>query len=454
MTDVDVVVVGLGPGGEASANKLAGAGLDVVAVDKGLVGGECPYFGCIPSKMMIRAAHSLTESRRVDVLAGESATTAVWTPVADRIRDEATDDWDDTAAVQRLEDHRARVVRGPGRLTGERTVDVGGKTFTARRAVVVNTGTDPMVPPITGLAETPYWTNRDVVRITELPGSLVVIGGGAIGCELAQALTRFGVRVTLVEGLDRIVANEEPETSALVTSVFTGEGIRVMTGNQVDSAGYADGQFTLSVAGEVVTADKLLVAAGRRTNIRDLGLDTVGVDPEARSVDTDDRLHVVAKDRPTEWLYAVGDITGKGAFTHMSMYQSGIVVDSVLDQGGPPADYRAVPRVTFTDPEVGSVGMTEKQARDAGLDVTTGSVGLDDTTRGWIHKVGNEGFIKLVAADGQLVGATTIGPMGGEVVAMLTTAIHGRVPVSDLKSMIYAYPTFHGAVRQALDDLG
>jgi len=454
VTDVDVVVVGLGPGGEAAANKLAGAGLEVVAVDKGLVGGECPYFGCIPSKMMIRAAHSLAESRRVAALAGESTTTAAWTPVADRIRDEATDDWDDTAAVKRLEDHGARLVRGRGRLAGERTVDVDGETFTARRAVVINTGTDPMVPPIDGLSETPYWTNRDVVRITELPGSLVVIGGGAIGCELAQALTRFGVRVTLVEGLDRIVANEEPETSALVTSVFTGEGIRVMTGNQVDSAGYADGQFTLSVAGEVVTADKLLVAAGRRTNIRDLGLDTVGVDPEARSVDTDDRLHVVAKDRPTEWLYAVGDITGKGAFTHMSMYQSGIVVDSVLDQGGPPADYRAVPRVTFTDPEVGSVGMTEKQARDAGLDVTTGSVGLDDTTRGWIHKVGNEGFIKLVAADGQLVGATTIGPMGGEVVAMLTTAIHGRVPVSDLKSMIYAYPTFHGAVRQALDDLG
>jgi pyruvate/2-oxoglutarate dehydrogenase complex dihydrolipoamide dehydrogenase (E3) component len=454
MTDVDVVVVGLGPGGEAAANKLAGAGLDVVAVDKGLVGGECPYFGCIPSKMMIRAAHSLAESGRVAVLAGESTTTPAWTPVADRIRDEATDDWDDTAAVKRLEDHGARVVRGLGRLTGERTIEVDGETFTARRAVVVNTGTEPMVPPIEGLAETPYWTNRDVVRTTELPGSLVLIGGGAIGCELAQALTRFGVRVTVVEGLDKILANEEPETSALVASVFAREGIRVMTGNQVESVGYADGQFTVRVGDETLTADKLLVAAGRTLNILDLGLDTVGVDPKARSVETDDRLHVVAGDGPVDWLYAVGDITGKGAFTHMSMYQSGIVVDTILDRGGPAADYRAVPRVTFTDPEVGSVGMTEKQARDAGLDVGTGSVGLDDTTRGWIHKIGNEGFIKLVAADGALVGATSVGPMGGEVISMLTTAVHARVPVSDLKSMIYAYPTFHGAVRQALDDLG
>jgi pyruvate/2-oxoglutarate dehydrogenase complex dihydrolipoamide dehydrogenase (E3) component len=453
MTDVDVVVVGLGPGGEATANKLATAGLDVVAVDKGLVGGECPYFGCIPSKMMIRAAHSLAESRRVAALAGESTTTAAWTPVADRIRDEATDDWDDTAAVKRLEDNGARVARGRGRLTGERTVEVDGTTFTARRGVVINTGTDPMVPPIEGLADTPYWTNRDIVRMTELPASLVIIGGGAIGCEFAQALTRFGVRVTLVEGTDRIMLNEEPETSELVTSVFTREGIRVMTGNQVDSVANAVGQFTLSVGGEKLTADKVLVSAGRTPNIRDIGLDVVGVKPDARSIDTDKHMHVVA-DGTVEWLYAAGDITGKGAFTHMSMYQSGIVVDTILGHDGPAADYRAVPRVTFTDPEVGSVGMTEGQARDAGLDVSTGKVELGDSTRGWIHHVGNEGFVKLVAADGKLVGATSVGPTGGEVLSMLTAAIHGRIPVSDLKSMIYAYPTFHGIVRQVLDDLG
>ncbi len=454
MTEVDVVVIGLGPGGEAAANKLAGAGLDVVAVDKGLVGGECPYFGCIPSKMMIRAAHALAESRRVPALAGESTTTAAWTPVADRIRDEATDDWDDTAAVTRLEDHGARVVRGRGRLTGERTVEVEGQTFTARRGVVVNTGTDPMVPPVDGLAETPYWTNRDVVRMTELPGSLVVIGGGAIGCEFAQALTRFGVRVTVVEGADRILLNEEPEASDLVSSVFAREGIRVMTGDQVDSVGHADGQFTVRVAGEYLTADKLLVSTGRTPNISDIGLDAVGLDPDAKAVETDQQLRVVAAGRPVDWLYAVGDITGKGAFTHVSMYQSGIVVDAVLDRAGPGADYRAVPRVTFTDPEVGAVGMTEKQARDAGLDASTGMVQLADSTRGWIHHVGNEGFVKLVAADGELVGATSVGPMGGEVLSMLTTAIHGRVPVRDLKSMIFAYPTFHGAVRQAIGSLG
>jgi pyruvate/2-oxoglutarate dehydrogenase complex dihydrolipoamide dehydrogenase (E3) component len=181
MSDVDVVVVGLGPGGEAVATQLAQAGLDVVAVDRRLVGGECPYYACVPTKMMVRGSDVLAEGRRVPDLAGASTVTSDWSPVHARIRDEATSDWDDQAAVERLQKAGVRFVRGEARLTGQRQVQVDGTTYTASRGVVLNTGTEPAVPPIEGLADTPYWTNRDVTRLGELPGSLLVIGGGAVG---------------------------------------------------------------------------------------------------------------------------------------------------------------------------------------------------------------------------------------------------------------------------------
>ena len=450
-TEVDVVVVGLGPGGEAVASQLAGGGLEVVAVDKHLVGGECPYYGCIPSKMMIRGADLIAEGRRVPDMAGASTVSPDWTPIADRIREEATSDWDDQIAVDRLEDAGVRFVRGLGRLTGRRTVAVGDETFRARKGVVLNTGTEPAIPPIEGLADTPYWTNRDAVKVTELPGSLIVIGGGAIGLELSQAMSRFGVEVTVVEVAPRVLAPEEPEASKLIGDVFAHEGIQVLADVTISSVSYADGHFTVDLDGDKLTADKLLVAAGRRMNLSDIGLETVGLDPSAKALDTDEAMQV----RGVEGLWAIGDITGKGAFTHMSMYQAGIAVRDILGQDGPGADYRAVPRVTFTDPEIGSVGMSEQQARDAGLNVRTGQVDLTTSARGWIHQAGNAGLIKLVenADTGELVGATTIGPNGGEVLSALVVAIHGRVPTESLRSMIYAYPTFHRAIEDALKDL-
>jgi pyruvate/2-oxoglutarate dehydrogenase complex dihydrolipoamide dehydrogenase (E3) component len=444
----DVVVVGLGPGGEATAAELAKAGLSVVGVDERLVGGECPYYGCIPSKMMIRAADVLAEGRRIGGLAGEAEVRPDWGQVADRIRDEATADWDDQVAVDRLENAGARFVRGHARLTGPRTVEVGDDTFEASRGVVLNPGTAPAVPPIEGLADTPYWTNRDAMRIESVPGSLVVIGGGAIGAEIAQALARFGVRVTVLEMADRILAPEEPEASAVVANAFAQEGMQVLTGVTIDSVSYDDGRFRISVDGQDLDAEKLLVAAGRRPNLGDLGLDTVGLDPAARSIEVDERM------RAGDGLWAIGDVTGKGAFTHVSMYQSAICVRDILDRAGPAAEYRALPRVTFTDPEVGSVGMTEKQAREADLTVRVGQTDLASSTRGWIAK--GDGLIKLVedADRGVLVGATAVGPSGGEILSMLTTAVHAEVPTDTLRSMIYAYPTFHRAVESALADLG
>jgi pyruvate/2-oxoglutarate dehydrogenase complex dihydrolipoamide dehydrogenase (E3) component len=458
--EVDLVVIGTGPGGEALATGAAKAGLRVVAVDKHLVGGECPYYGCIPTKMMVRASDAVAEVRRASTLAGDATIATSWAPVHRRIDEEATTHWDDTIAVDRLKDAGATVHHGVGRLAGPGQVEVttaDGEviTYATRRGTVLNPGTRPAVPPVEGLADTPYWTNRDAVQLTELPASLVVVGGGPIGCELAQVFARFGVRVTVVQHGPRLVPANEPEAAALLAEVFAHEGIRVLTDVELQRASYADGAFTLALdTGEELVADKVLVAAGRTPNLDDLGLETVGLDPHARTLETDERLRVqdgALQDR----LWAIGDVTGKGAFTHVSMYQSAVALRDVLDQDGAPARYHAVPHATFTDPEIGGVGMSEQQARDAGLTVRTGITKLEESSRGFTHGPGGHGLIKVVedADRGVLVGATAMGPAGGEILGFLAVAVHAEVPVDTLRTMIYAYPTFHRAIESALADL-
>ncbi|SDZ57819.1 Pyruvate/2-oxoglutarate dehydrogenase complex, dihydrolipoamide dehydrogenase (E3) component [Saccharopolyspora shandongensis] len=447
----DVVVVGLGPGGEHVAGTLAEAGLDVVAVEAELVGGECPYWGCVPSKMMIRAGNLLAEARRVPGIAGDASVRPDWGQVAARIRGEATDDWNDQVAADRLTGKGARLVRGFGRLTGPRQVTVDGRTFQARRGVVLATGSRPRIPPIPGLAETPYWTNRDAVAAKELPASLTVLGGGAIGVEIAQVFARFGCRVTVVEGQERLLSAEEPESGRLAADVLQAEGATVRTSVRAERVSHDGAMFTVHLgSGESVGAEQLLVATGRRVELAGLGVDAVGIDPAAAAVDTDGRMRV------GDGLWAVGDITGRGAFTHVSMYQAQIAIRDILGFPGPDADYRALPRVVFTDPEIGAVGLTEQAARDRGLQVRTSLVPLSSATRGWIHKAGNEGFVKLVQDldRGVLVGATSVGAAGGEVLYGLGVAVHAEVPVERLRNMIYAYPTFHRTVEAALAALG
>ncbi|WP_127480448.1 dihydrolipoyl dehydrogenase family protein [Nocardioides pantholopis] len=452
--NVDIVVIGLGPGGEYAAQKLAEAGLAVVGVERALVGGECPFYGCIPSKMMIRAADTLAEARRATSLGGEVDVRPDWGLVATRIDKQATNHWDDSSHTSRLEAAGVRIVRGQGRLDGPGRVvvdtDAGVQTYVAARGVVLNAGTEPAVPPVDGLAGTPYWTNREVMRLTELPDSLAVLGGGPIGAELAQAFARFGVRVTVVEMAERILGPVEPEASAVIADVFAREGIEVVTGVEVTRVTH-DGGFALLLAdGRTVEAEQLLVATGRRPNLAGLGLETVGLDPGARTIETDERQ------RAGERLWAVGDITGKGQFTHVSMYQGEIVVGDVLGGDGPTADYRALSWVTFTDPEVAAVGLSERQARDAGIRVVTALADIPESTRGWIHQAGNDGIVKVVAdADrGILVGATVVAPYGGEVLGLLATAVHAEVPVATLRRMHFAYPTFHRTIETALDSLG
>ncbi|MEN8674420.1 NAD(P)/FAD-dependent oxidoreductase [Nocardioides sp.] len=458
--DVDLVVIGQGPGAETLVMGALEAGLSVVAVDKHLVGGECPYYGCIPSKMMVRAGDALAEAGRVTGLAGEASVVPSWTPVAERIAVQATDHWDDTVAVDRLADAGATVLHGIGRLAGPGLVEVeladgGTRSFAASRGIVLNTGTRPSAPPIDGLAGTPYWTNRDAVQVTELPGSLVVVGGGPIGCEMAQAFARFGVRVTIVQSGDRLLPADEPEAGRLLEEVLVSEGLRVMTGARTTAVSHADGTFTLELdSGERLVADKLLVAAGRTPNLDDLGLDTVGLDPGARTIDVDDRLRVQGTGEQGA-LWAIGDITGKGAFTHVAMYQSAIALRDLLGQDGPPASYHALPHATFTDPEVGGVGMSQQQALDAGLSVRVGLAPLEQSSRGFTHGPGARGLVKVVEdrERGVLVGGTAMGPGGGEILGFLAVAVHAAVPVATLQSMIYAYPTFHRVIETALGDL-
>jgi pyruvate/2-oxoglutarate dehydrogenase complex dihydrolipoamide dehydrogenase (E3) component len=448
---VDVVVLGLGVGGEEVANSLAESGLNVVGIESSLVGGECPYFGCIPTKMMVRADDMLAEGRRIPGFAGDSTVKPDWKPVARRIRDVATDNWNDRVAVERFEGKGGHFVRGAGRLAGPGKVLVNGTTYEASRAIVISTGTSPAVPPIPGLDRVKYWTNRDAVKVEELPESLVILGGGAIGVELSQVFARFGVKVSIIEGMNRVLALEEPEASAVLGAVLQRDGVELWLNSRAQSVEQRGDAIAVDVdGGRQVTGQALLVATGRRANLGDIGLETVGLDPSARLLDPDDHLRV------GERLWAIGDVTVSGGFTHMAIYHAGIAIDDILGKAGPGADYRAKPRVTFTDPEVGATGLTEEQARQKGLNVRTGIQKASVTSRGWIHGPGNDGFIKVVedADRGVLVGATTMGPRGGDLLGLFELAIKMEIPSDELRHLIYAYPTFYRGSGEAVRKLG
>lgn len=449
MNSFDIIVIGMGPGGEHVAGSLAERGLSVLGIDNGLVGGECPYYGCIPSKMMIRGANALAEAGRVSKLSGSVGQIEPdWAPIAERIRSQATDNWDDTVAVDRFEGKGGTFLRATGRIVAPGIVEAGDQQFRAERAIVVATGTSAAIPPIPGLAGVDYWTNREAVQTETVPDSLIVLGGGAIGSELAQVFARFGSQVTLVEAAPRLLPVEEPEVGETIAQVFTKEGITVLTGISAESVSHSDSQgFQVQLSdGSTINAQRLLVATGRRADPAGVGLPAVGVSASARVAPTNDHLQV------TDGVWAVGDITGRGAFTHVAMYQADIVIRDILGETGPAANYHAVSRVTFTDPEAGSVGLSEAQAREALPNVRVGSTLVAHTARGWIHAEGNEGLIKLVedADRGVLVGGTAMGPSGGEVLGLIALAVHARIPVADLRSMIYAYPTFHRGIEDAI----
>lgn len=450
MSEHDLIVVGLGPGGEEVAQRAAEAGLDVMGIDHRLVGGECPYWGCIPSKVMARAGNALAEAARATALAGDGAMTPDWSKLAGRVR-EVTGDWDDTVAVQRHLDRGETFVRGTATITGPREVEVEGERYTARRGIVIATGGIPAAPPIPGLADVEYWTNREAIEADENPASMVVLGGGAIGLELAQAYRRFGTDVTVVEYAPYVLPMEEPEQGQELANMLAAEGIALRTGvGATRVAAEGSGVHVTLSDGSSLSGERLLVATGRRVDLAPLGVEAVGIDPAASGIPVDEHL------RAGDGLWAVGDVTGVAGFTHVAVYQGRIAAADILERPHTPADYRAVPRVTFTDPEVASVGLSERDARERGIDVKVGLARTADSSRGYIHGPGAEfGVTKVIAdaARGVLVGASTMGPAAGEILGIFLLAIDARVPVADLRDVIYPYPTFLRGIEPAIQQV-
>lgn len=443
--DADVIVLGVGTCGEDLSLQLLDAGLDVIGIEENLVGGECPYWACLPSKMMVRAAKALREARGVDDVAGDSDVTPDWDPVAEKVR-WLTGGWDDSAAIERYGDHGGRLIKGRGKLVGPRSVAVGDQTFTARRGIVIATGSQAFIPPIEGLDEVDYWTTHDVIAMEEVPESMIIIGAGASGCELGQVAAQFGCDVTIVEAQDHILSRFEPEATEVVEAAFDDEGIDVRTGTMAERVASRDGSVVVTLAdGTEVTAEHVVIAAGRTVDLSNLGLESAGLDSTASFIDVDEHM------RAADGIWAMGDVTGKALLSLVALYQSKIVAADILGKEHAPARYDAVPRVAFTDPEVGSVGMTEAEAREAGHDVVVAVKQLPATFAGMVHML-ERGIVKLVVdrEAGVLLGATVAASQAGNILGLLNLAVHARVPLAELQTMMYGFPALYSGVGEGL----
>jgi pyruvate/2-oxoglutarate dehydrogenase complex dihydrolipoamide dehydrogenase (E3) component len=441
----DAVVVGMGPGGEVAATRLIDGGMKVAVVERELIGGECSYWACVPSKTLLRPGEARSEAEDA---AGVKTPDLVWQEISD-YRDFMVRNLDDSKQVKDYEDKGAEVIKGSGRLAGPRVVEVDGRRLEAAH-IVVATGSDPVMPPIDGLEDVTVWTNREATGLTKVPDSAVVVGGGPVGIEMSQVLARFGAEVTLVQGADRLLNREDPGVCRLVHGALERDGIDVRVGTQV-SATERDGaraRVTLS-NGDRITAEVVVIGAGRSPRTRDMGFETVGVTPARRGLEVDEQC------KAADGVWAVGDVTGVALFTHVAKYQGRTVAANLL--GTPAAaDYRSIPRVVFSDPEVAAVGMTEQQARDKGIDVATSSVDLPESiARPWTYQSHPIGQLGLIADRhrGVLVGAWAVAPLASEWIHEAVLAVRAEVPLATLLDTVAQFPSFAEAYLVALERL-
>jgi dihydrolipoamide dehydrogenase len=434
--EFDVVVIGAGAPGEVSAGRLGEAGVSVAIVEERLVGGECSFYACMPSKALLRPLEIRAEAARVK---GVQVGDELDVPVVLARRDEVIHDLDDSTQLPWLADRGVTLVRGHGRLDGERRVTVGDEALVARKAVVVATGSAAAIPPLPGLAKSRPWTNIEATTAKQVPGRLAILGGGVVGVEMAQAWAALGSQVTLVHRGDRLIEREEPFAGEQVAAALREYGVDLRFETSVASVS-RNGAVTLELeGGGSVEADELLVAIGRAPRTADVGLDTVGLEP-GKHVQVDESLRVPGKD----WLYAVGDVNGRALLTHMGKYQARLAADAIMGKTVRlRSDGGASPRVIFTDPQVGAVGLTLAAAEEAGLRVRTVEVDTGGNAGGSFVGKNAPGTARLVVDQDRriVVGATITGPEIAEALHAATVAVVGEVPLDDLWHAVPAFPT-------------